>query len=117
MKLLRRLLSSQPAAACLLLLFGAGLASAQVDQPLRSITYRLAMSRPASHLFEVTVEVALPNNAKAESLDFQMAKWAPGRYAVFDFAKNVQEVQAVGVICPPNADCDTPPLPITRVDD
>ncbi len=46
------------------------------------------MSRPQSHLFEVTIEIELPESAP-ESLDFQMAKWSPGRYAVFDFAKNV----------------------------
>jgi len=52
------------------------------------LTYRLSMSRPQSHLFEVAIEVELPESAP-ESLDFQ--KWSPGRYAVFDFAKNVQE--------------------------
>jgi predicted metalloprotease with PDZ domain len=112
-----RLLWSRSVLAALLGSSICGLASAQAEQPMRSITYRLAMSRPASHLFEVSIEVELPQNFAAESLDFQMAKWAPGRYAVFDFAKNVQEVQAVGVICPANANCDTPPLPITRVDD
>src|ERR1700716_448196 len=74
--------------------------SAQQDQPLRSITYQLSMSRPASHLFEVVIEVELPPDSKAKSLDFQMPKWSPGRYAVFDFAKNVQEFQALGGICP-----------------
>ena len=76
----------------LLILTLAFSASAQ-DQPLK-IDYRLAMSQPSSHLFEVTMEMRLPENAQADSLDFQMAKWSPGRYAVFDFAKNVQEVRA-----------------------
>jgi predicted metalloprotease with PDZ domain len=89
---------------------------AHEDQPLRSITYRLAMSRPVSHLFEVTIEVALPENAP-KSVDFQMPKWAPGRYAVFDFAKNVQEFQALGGICPRAAQCKMPTFPVTRVDD
>ena len=90
-------------------------ASAQ-DQPLK-IDYRLAMSQPSSHLFEVTIEVRLPDTAKPESLDFQMAKWSPGRYAVFDFAKNVQEFRALLGVCPETADCTLPDAPITRVDD
>jgi predicted metalloprotease with PDZ domain len=80
----------------------AGVAAAQ-EPPLRSITYRLSMSRPVSHLFEVAIIVELPAELKDKSLQFQMAKWSPGRYAVFDFAKNVQEFRA-------NA-------PVTRIDD
>jgi predicted metalloprotease with PDZ domain len=85
------------------------------DQPLR-INYRLAMSHPNSHLFEVNIEVEVPLAAKLESLDFQMPKWSPGRYAVFDFAKNVQEVRAHS-LCPPNIPCEQIILPVTRVDD
>jgi len=72
----------------LFLLAGSTIVSARQERPLSSITYRLSMSRPQSHLFEVAIEVELPESAP-ESLDFQ--KWSPGRYAVFDFAKNVQE--------------------------
>jgi predicted metalloprotease with PDZ domain len=85
------------------------------NQPLR-IKYWLAMSHPNSHLFEVTIEVELPADAKTGSLDFQMPKWSPGRYAVFDFAKNVQEVKARGA-CPAGLDCQLPNLTVTRVDD
>ena len=49
------------------------------------------MSRPVSHLFEVTIEIELPAELKGERVELQMPKWSPGRYAVFDFAKNVQE--------------------------
>lgn len=101
----------------LLLVTLCSIAAAQHDQPLRSVTYRLAMSRPVSHLFEVTIEVELDKNATAQTLDFQMAKWSPGRYAVFDFAKNVQEFEALGGICPPDAKCKQPAFPVTRVDD
>src|ERR671913_1904860 len=79
-----------------------GVAAAQ-EPPLRSITYRLSMSRPVSHLFEVAIIVELPEELKDKPLRFQMAKWSPGRYGVFDFAKNVQEFRANG--------------PVTRVDD
>lgn len=99
-----------------LLLFLCGVVFAQSEQPLKSITYRLAMSRPVSHLFEVAVELELPENAP-DSIDFQMAKWAPGRYAIFDFAKNVQELQALGGICPRTAQCKMPTVPVSRVDD
>ena len=52
------------------------------------------MSRPTSHLFEVQIIVELPEELKDKPLQFQMPKWSPGRYAVFDFAKNVQEFRA-----------------------
>jgi predicted metalloprotease with PDZ domain len=98
----------------LLLLAMSGTALSQ-DQPLHT-KYWLAMSHPNSHLFEVTIEVGLPADGKTGSLDFQMPKWSPGRYAVFDFAKNVQEVKAQGA-CPVGLDCTPPNLTVTRVDD
>src|SRR5437868_11552430 len=93
-----------------------GVAAAQ-EVPLRLITYHLSMSRPVSHLFEVQIIVELPEQLKDKPLQFQMPKWSPGRYAVFDFAKNVQEFRANGGICPPKTICDQPLLSITRVDD
>ena len=68
------------------------------DPPLKSITYRLSMSRPVSHVFEVEIIVELPDQLKDKPLQLQMAKWSPGRYAVFDFAKNVQEFRADGAV-------------------
>jgi len=103
------------AASFVLLFVPFGVALAE-EQPLK-IDYRLGMSHPSSHLFEVTIEVGLPADTKTNSLDFQMPKWSPGRYAVFDFAKNVQEVQAAAGICPPNSRCDMAMRPVTRVDD
>ncbi|HYX28242.1 MAG TPA: PDZ domain-containing protein [Pyrinomonadaceae bacterium] len=85
------------------------------EQPLH-LKYWLGMSRPASHLFEVTIEVELPSDSNLRSLDFQMPKWSPGRYAVFDFAKNVQEVKAREA-CPAGLDCTMPDSAVTRVDD
>lgn len=78
------------------------------QQPLRSITYRLAMSRPMSHLFEVSILIELPEELKDKPLQLQMARWSPGRYGVFDFAKNVQEVRAAA---------DGATRPVTRVND
>jgi predicted metalloprotease with PDZ domain len=97
----------------LLLLVVALSASAQA-QSLR-IGYQLSMSQPNSHLFEVTIQIEIPNEGKVSSLDLQMPKWSPGRYAVFDFAKNVQEIQATS-LCPPNVECEQIKLPITRID-
>lgn len=68
--------------------------AAAQEPPLKSITYRLSMSRPVSHLFEVSILIELPDELKDKPLQLQMAKWSPGRYGVFDFAKNVQEVRA-----------------------
>ncbi len=101
--------------AVVFLVFSIAGASAAQDQPLH-IKYLLAMSRPASHLFEVTVEVELPSDPNLRSLDFQMPKWSPGRYAVFDFAKNVQEIKAREA-CPAGLDCTLPDSQVTRVDD
>ncbi len=98
-----------------------GIAAAQ-QTPLRSIHYRLSMSRPVSHLFEVTMEVELPEQGTPPSLNFQMPRWSPGRYAVFDFAKNVQEVYAASGICPPQQEqrsqtaCRPVSLPLSRID-
>jgi predicted metalloprotease with PDZ domain len=102
--------------ALLALLVSSVVVSAQ-SQPFRSITYRLSMSKPESHLFEVSIEVVLPENFNGQSVAFQMAKWSPGRYAVFDFAKNVQEVRAVAGICPPSAMCKMAPRSVKRIDD
>jgi predicted metalloprotease with PDZ domain len=116
MKLCSRIFVARLSLTCCLVLSLAGIALAQ-ERPLASITYRLSMPRPVSHLFDVAIEVELPNDWKAQSIEFQMPKWSPGRYAVFDFAKNVQEFQALGGICPPEAKCKMPTFPVTRVDD
>jgi predicted metalloprotease with PDZ domain len=103
--------------ALFLIAFSSVVSFAQQDQPLHSVTYRLGMSRPVSHLFEVTIEVELAKDASVKSLDFQMPKWSPGRYAVFDFAKNVQEFEALGGICPAGAKCKMATFPVRRIDD
>ena len=100
-----------------LLVVGLSGAVAAQTQPLKSITYRLSMSKPNSHLFEVAIEVELPDGLKDQPVEFQMAKWSPGRYAVFDFAKNVQEFRAAAGICPPPGRCDQAMRPVTRVND
>jgi predicted metalloprotease with PDZ domain len=100
----------------LLLVVCAAALGQQPEPPLKSISYHLSMSRPTSHLFEVSIEVEKAVSA-SDAVDFQMPRWSPGRYAVFDFAKNVQEARAAAGVCPPNAQCKRSPLPVVRVDD
>jgi len=96
-----------------------GLCAAKQIQPLQRITYHLSMPRPASHLFVVWIEVEMKD---IDSLDFQMPMWSPGRYAVFDFAKNIQEFQAQTLNCtvrpeaPSSLNCRTTSVPFTRRD-
>ncbi|MDX6404804.1 MAG: hypothetical protein QOH70_2259 [Blastocatellia bacterium] len=84
------------------------------EQPFK-ITYHLAMPHPSSHLFEVSIDVDIPSAASVDSIDFQMPQWSPGRYAVFDFAKNVQEF-GIEEIPPPSARCAEAAGQLKRVD-
>src|SRR5438105_15238297 len=65
--------------------------------PAYKISYRISMPQPASHLFEVQLDVS--GLAGADHVDFQMPLWSPGRYAVFDFAMNVHHARA-SYCCP-----------------
>lgn len=87
------------------------------EQKINRINYRLGMSRPQSHLFEVTMEVELAGKLSEDSIDVQMPRWSPGRYAVFDFSKNVQEFQAKGAQCPIDQKCEQVRLTAMRADD
>jgi predicted metalloprotease with PDZ domain len=99
-----------------ILLLTSALSASATESTLSRIDYRLSMSRPVSHLFEVSIEAEVAEGERAEYLDFQMPRWSPGRYAIFDFAKNVQEVRAASGICPQGAQCKMAAIPITRVD-
>ncbi len=90
----------------------------QETRPLPSITYRLSMPKPASHLFQVSIDVGMHQDSTERSLDFQMPMWSPGRYAVFDFAKNVQEFRAEALACKAGSDgaCQVGPLKVRRLD-
>src|SRR5437773_8252448 len=84
------------------------------EPPLR-IDYHLAMSQPSTHLFQISINIDIPSDPKINALDFQMPKWSPGRYAVFDFAKNVQEVKANSVVAgsagrPSTVSCQIAPM-------
>ncbi|MBD0326310.1 MAG: M61 family metallopeptidase, partial [Pyrinomonadaceae bacterium] len=82
-----------------------------------SIGYNLSMPRPSSHLFEVSIEVEINREAGGDALDFQMPRWSPGRYAIFDFAKNVQEFAShARDNCSDPAPCAPQPLRVVRMD-
>jgi len=81
--------------ACCLALGCAGRAATPPTEPAPlippdgryNITYRVAMPEPASHLFEVEVDVA---GVDVDTLKLQLPVWSPGRYARMDFARNVR---------------------------
>ncbi len=94
-------------------LFAAG-AAAQTSPPTAfDIKYELSMPNPASHLFEVRMEI--DTKGKEATIDVQMPRWSPGRYAVYDFAQNVQEFGATN-FCGARDNCIIRPLPVTRTD-
>jgi predicted metalloprotease with PDZ domain len=82
-------------------------------EPYR-ISYQISMPRPASHLFEVRIDVE-GLKATTPHVDFQMPRWSPGRYAVFEFARNVQEAQASNY-CPPETQCQRATFAPRRLD-
>ena len=55
------------------------------------LQYHLRLQRPTAHLLEIEITAG---RVKEPALDFVMPAWAPGRYAIYDFAKNVQEFSA-----------------------
>jgi predicted metalloprotease with PDZ domain len=74
-------------AAVLLIALTSGTSAAE------AIRYRLAMPKPASHFFVVSIVV---DGVTTPTMDFQMPAWSPGRYIIYDFAHNVQEFRAQG---------------------
>jgi hypothetical protein len=80
------------------------LAGGQVSTPLE-LSYHLRLSRPSMHLVEVQIDVA---RVTSPSIDFVLPAWSPGRYAIYNFAKNVQEFEAL--------DGSGRPLPWTQPD-
>src|SRR5919108_6203088 len=56
-----------------------------------SITYTIAMPRPHTHLYDVTLEV---RDAAGTALDAALPVWTPGSYMVREYARHVQEFAA-----------------------
>lgn len=57
-----------------------------------TIRYAVAMPHPQTHLFEVEVTVS---GFEQASYDFIMPSWTPGSYLIREFARHVQEFQAL----------------------
>jgi len=74
--------------AVLLLLFS--LATQEVSAQIR-LEYKLSMSKPYTHYFEVETKVT---GLKKNYIDFVMPVWAPGSYLIRDFPKNIEFFKA-----------------------
>src|SRR5215212_2929196 len=61
------------------------------NQPRYAVAYRIAMPEPASHLYEIALDVG---GVRGDAVELQMPVWSPGRYARMDFARNVREFRA-----------------------
>lgn len=70
-----------------------------------SLEYIAQVDRPTTHMLAVDI---IARHAEPGELRFVMPAWAPGRYAIYDFAKNVQEFSAKGA--------DDHPLPWIKLD-
>ena len=66
--------------------------AAASNAPLQ-LQYAVRITHPTTHLAEVEIDARA---VTASTLDFAIPVWSPGRYAVYDFAKNVQEFAASG---------------------
>ena len=91
---------------CLMLGRSIGLRATQgsTAQPLE-LAYIVRVDRPTTHLVDIEIVV---RRVETPSLQFVMPAWGPGRYAIYDFAKNVQEFSAEGA--------DDHPLPWIKLD-
>ena len=91
----RSSLATGQALYCALLLFAAApLAPGTAPSSPLKIQYVVQLMRPSTHLIGVEINVS---GIREPSLDFVMPAWAPGRYAIYNFSKNVQHFQAYGV--------------------
>ncbi len=68
------------------------------------VSYRVSMSQPHSHLFEVQAHFP----ASGDVLEVALPVWTPGSYLVREYARHVQELKVTTV--------DDKPLAFTRTD-
>ncbi|HKC23890.1 MAG TPA: PDZ domain-containing protein [Thermoanaerobaculia bacterium] len=69
------------------------MSSNALGEPASPTTFTVAMPEPATHVYEITMEIA-PFKEAVSSFDLVMPVWAPGSYAVRDFARNVRDLEA-----------------------
>ncbi|OKH12345.1 M61 family metallopeptidase [[Limnothrix rosea] IAM M-220] len=68
------------------------ISQATQDETSVEIVYGVAMPNPHQHLFEVTIQI---NHWSAMLLDLKMPVWTPGSYLVREYARHVQDFQAI----------------------
>ena len=91
---------------CLTLGCTGGLRAAQgLTPPPLELAYTVRVDRPTTHLVDIEI---VARQVETANLKFVMPAWGPGRYAIYDFAKNVQEFSAEGA--------DDHPLPWIKLD-
>jgi predicted metalloprotease with PDZ domain len=59
--------------------------------PKLNICYQVAMPRPESHLFEVTLRI---EGWQQPTLDLKMPVWTPGSYLVREYSRHLQDFEA-----------------------
>jgi predicted metalloprotease with PDZ domain len=69
------------------------------------LTYTVRVERPTTHLLDIDIAV---RQVDTSDLKLVMPAWGPGRYAVYDFAKNVQDFSAKAA--------DAHPVPWIKLD-
>ncbi len=91
---------------CLTLGHMGGLRAAEglAPRPLE-LLYTAQVDRPTTHMVGIDI---VARQVETDHLQFVLPAWAPGRYAIYDFAKNVQEFSAEGA--------DDHPLPWIKLD-
>jgi predicted metalloprotease with PDZ domain len=63
--------------------------------PSLQLHYQVAMPKPESHLFEVTLRVSGLAQLDTATLDLKMPVWTPGSYLVREYARHLQNFTAV----------------------
>jgi predicted metalloprotease with PDZ domain len=53
--------------------------------------YTLSLDEPSNHLF--TISIAADTNG-ADHLEIEFTAWSPGRYFIYDFSRNIQQMRA-----------------------
>lgn len=57
------------------------------------VRYTLSLQHPTTHLFDIEIQIATNG---LPTVDLEFPAWSPGRYFIYDFARNVQEIRALG---------------------
>src|SRR3990170_4797837 len=61
--------------------------------PKLKIRYRLEMSRPSQHLYQVEMAIEDLVGSVGSETDFHFAVWTPGSYLIREYQRNVQNLR------------------------